>query len=41
MKKKFKLDWVLSNEIAVGPAPLKQSHFEYLANKNIFVMNFE
>ena len=35
MKKKFKLDWVLRNEIAVGPAPLKKSHLEYLANKNI------
>ena len=35
MKKRFKLDWVLSNELAVGPAPLKQSHFEYLANKKI------
>ena len=35
MKKRFKLDWVLNNEIAVGPAPIKKSHFEYLANKNI------
>ena len=35
MKKRFKLDWVLSNELAVGPAPLKKSHFEYLADKNI------
>ena len=35
MKKRFKLDWVLNNELAVGPAPLKQSHFEYLANKKI------
>ena len=35
MKKRFKLDWVLNNELAVGPAPLKESHFEYLANKNI------
>ena len=35
MKKRFKLDWVLRNEIAVGPAPRKKSHFEYLANKNI------
>ncbi len=35
MKKKFKLDWVLNNELAVGPAPLKESHFEYLANRNI------
>ena len=35
MKKRFKLDWVLSNELAVGPAPLKKSHFEYLANKKI------
>ena len=35
MKKRFKLDWVLSNEIAVGPAPLKKSHFEYLAKKKI------
>ena len=35
MKKRFKLDWVLSNELAVGPAPLKKSHFEYLAYKNI------
>ena len=33
--KRFKLDWVLSNELAVGPAPLKKSHFEYLANKKI------
>ena len=35
MKKRFKLDWVLNNELAVGPAPLKESHFEYLAHKNI------
>ena len=35
MKKRFKLDWVLSNELAVGPAPLKESHFEYLVNMNI------
>ena len=35
MKKRFKLDWVLNNELAVGPAPLKESHFEYLANKKI------
>ena len=35
MKKRFKLDWVLNNELAVGPAPLKESHFEYLTNKNI------
>ena len=35
MKKRFKLDWVLSNELAVGPAPLKKSHFEYLATKKI------
>ena len=35
MKKKVKLDWVLRNEIAVGPAPLKKSHLEYLASKNI------
>ena len=35
MKKRFKLDWVLNNELAVGPAPLKKSHFEYLANKKI------
>ena len=34
-EKRFKLDWVLNNELAVGPAPLKESHFEYLANKNI------
>ena len=35
MKKRFKLDWVLNNELAVGPAPLKKSHYEYLFNKNI------
>ena len=35
MKKRFKLDWVLTNELAVGPAPIRKSHFEYLANKNI------
>ena len=37
MNKKFsfKLDWVLNNELAVGPAPLKKSHLEYLATKNI------
>ena len=35
MKKRFKLDWVLSNELAVGPVPIKKSHFEYLSNKNI------
>ena len=34
-KKRFKLDCVLKNELAVGPAPLKESHFEYLASKNI------
>ena len=42
MKKRFKLDWVLSNELAVGPAPLKKSHFEYLANKKIkSILNFK
>ena len=35
MKRRFKLDWVLINELAVGRAPLKKSHFEYLANKKI------
>ena len=32
---KFKLDWVLNNELAIGPAPKKLSHFEYLKQKNI------
>ena len=32
---KFKLDWVLKDEIAIGPAPRKKIHFEYLRQKNI------
>ena len=32
---KFKLDWVLNNELAVGPAPQKISHLEYLKQKKI------
>ena len=32
---RFKLDWVLNNELAIGPAPRKYSHFEYLKQKNI------
>ena len=31
----FKLNWVLNNELAIGPAPLKSNHFEYLKQKNI------
>ncbi len=31
----FKLDWVLNNELAIGPAPRKAKHFEYLKQKNI------
>ena len=31
----FKLDWVLNNELAIGRAPSKASHFEYLRLKNI------
>ena len=32
---RFKLDWVLNNELAIGPAPRKHTHFEYLKQKNI------
>ena len=32
---RFKLDWVLNNELAIGPAPRKALHFEYLKQKNI------
>lgn len=32
---KFKLDWVLNNEIAIGPAPRKDSHFAYLKQNKI------
>tara|TARA_A100001388_G_C28731864_1_gene481907 strand:+ start:816 stop:1259 length:444 start_codon:yes stop_codon:yes gene_type:complete len=32
---RFKLDWILNNELAIGPAPKKLSHFEYLKKQNI------
>ena len=32
---KFKIDWVLNNELAIGPAPRKPEHFEYLKQENI------
>ena len=31
----FKLNWVLNNELAIGPAPLKSIHFDYLKEHNI------
>lgn len=32
---RFKINWVLNNELAIGPAPLKESHFKVLKNSNI------
>ena len=32
---RFKIDWVLRNELAIGPAPLKESHFKELKENNI------
>ena len=26
----FKINWVLNKELAIGPAPLKESHFDKL-----------
>ena len=31
----FKINWVLNNELAIGPAPLKESHFKHLKENNI------
>lgn len=31
----FKIDWVLNNELAIGRAPLKTTHFEYLKKNKI------
>ena len=31
----FKLNWILNNELAIGPAPLKSIHFNYLKQNNI------
>mgnify|MGYP001157399580 CR=1 FL=1 len=35
MMTSFKIDWVLNNELAIGRAPIKISHFEYLKKNNI------
>jgi len=32
---RFKINWVLNNELAIGPAPLKASHFAILKDSNI------
>ncbi len=32
---RFKINWVLKNELAIGPAPLKESHFKVLKENNI------
>ena len=31
----FKINWVLNKELAIGPAPLKESHFDKLRENNI------
>ena len=31
----FKIDWVLNNELAIGRAPLKTTHFEHLKKNKI------
>jgi len=35
MGKTFEIDWVLQNELAVGPAPKDQDDLNYLLNKKI------
>ena len=32
---RFKINWVLSDELAIGPAPLKESDFKKLKDNNI------
>lgn len=32
---RFKINWILNNELAIGPAPLKESHFQKLKENNI------
>ena len=32
---RFKINWVLNNELAISPAPLKESHFEKIKENNI------
>ena len=32
---RFKINWVLNNELAIGPAPLKKSHFKVLIDNKI------
>ena len=34
-KKYFRLNWVLINEVAIGPAPLKQSHLDQIKKEGI------
>ena len=31
----FEINWILKNELAIGPAPLKESHFKVLKENNI------
>ena len=35
MENKFEIDWVLQNELAVGPAPSHENDLNYLLNKGI------
>ena len=35
MEKKFEIDWVLQNELAIGPAPRNKEDLNYLMNKGI------
>ena len=35
MEKKFKIDWILQNELAVGPAPNDEDDLIYLTKKGI------
>ena len=32
---RFQINWVLNNELAISPAPLKESHFEKIKENNI------
>ena len=35
MEKKFEIDWVLQNELAIGPAPRDEEDLNYLLNEGI------
>ena len=35
MEKSFEIDWVLQNELALGPAPKDENDLNYLLNKGI------